>query len=151
MPAGFSVMLALGIGAEEPHPTSPETSGLVIGKNAIYVAEQKPSKTVTVAAVRLNQPGFVVIHEDAAGVPGAVLGASVLLPVGDVKNIPPLPLSRETKDGDMIYAMLHIDDGDGIFDLIRDAPARDPIGESPVTMIIHVSAKATESPDAVNW
>ena len=143
---------------KEPTPTG-DTSGLIVGRNAIYVAEQAPSRTVLVAVARLEKPGFVVIHEDNAGPlrrsfneaskPGKILGTSGVLPAGETKNLTPIALSRMTKDGETLYAMLHFDDGDGVFDPSKDKPAIDSISKEPVMMIFTVSTDAS-APAAVN-
>lgn len=141
---------ALFFGGSREKSGSPRDSvGLVIGANAIYVAEQVPSRTLAVAVVRLEKPGFVVIHEDAAGTPGGILGISGALPAGETNNLTPIPLSRLTQDGETLYALLHLDDGDGVFDAIKDKPALDPVGALPMMMIVTVSAEATE-PGAVS-
>lgn len=137
-------------GGVKPSDTGGNSSGLVVGKNAIYVAEQVPSKIVSAAVVHLEKPGFVVIHEDAAGVPGAILGVSGLLAAGETKSPALISLSRATKDGETIYAMLHLDNGDGVFDVGGDKPAaEDRVGGEPVMMVVTVSADAVE-PGAVN-
>ncbi|MEK7281070.1 MAG: hypothetical protein AAB037_01800, partial [Chloroflexota bacterium] len=115
-----------------------DSGGFVIGANAIYVAEQAPSPTLAVVVVRLEKPGFVVVHEDAAGAPGAILGRSAVLPAGETNNPASIPLSRPTRDGETLYAMLYLDDGDGIFDATKDKPALDPVGALPVMMIVIV-------------
>ncbi len=131
-----------------PVPTS-DSAGYFIGKTAIYVAEQSPSRTVSVAVARLEKSGFVAIHEDNADKPGKILGVSSVLPAGETKNLTPIALSRVTKDGETLYAMIHPDDGDGVFDPAKDKPAQDSlIGES-VMMIFTVSVDAS-APGAVN-
>lgn len=121
-----------------------DSAGFIVGRNAIYVAEQSPSRTVSVAVARLEKPGFVVIHEDSAGKPGKILGTSSVLPTGEIKNLTPIGLSRTTKDGETLYAMLHLDDGDNIFDPAKDKPALDSLGSEPVMMIFTVSVGANE-------
>ena len=54
-------------GGNEGSDTPQDSAGLVIGANAIYVAEQAPSRTLSVALVRLEKPGFEAVHEDVAG------------------------------------------------------------------------------------
>ncbi len=135
-------------GYEEPD-SSRDSAGFIIGTNAIYVAEQVPSETLSIAVVRLEKPGFVVIHEDVTGVPGGILGASELLMEGETNNLASIPLSRLTRDGETLYAMLHLDDGDGIFDAMNDKPALDPINALPVMMIVTVGAEVTE-PGAIS-
>ena len=132
----------------KPGSTS-DSAGLIVSKNAIYVAEQTSSRTVSVALARLLKRGFVVIHEDNAGKPGNILGASNALAAGETKNLAPIALSRATKDGETLYAMIHLDDGDGIFNVVKDKPAEDFLNNSPVMMIFTVSSDARE-PGAVN-
>ncbi len=116
-----------------------DSTNLIVGRNAIYVDEQSLSRTVSVAVVRLEKTGFVVIHEDNAGKPGKILGASNALPTGETKNLTPIALSRTTLDGETLYAMLHLDDGDGTFDATKDKPAQDSVDGSPVMMIFSTS------------
>ena len=137
--------LFLGGGGRQAD-TGGDSSGFIVGKNAIYVAEQAPRRSISVAVVHLEQSGFAVIHEDAAGAPGKILGASGLLPTGETKNAS-IPLSRATKDGETLYAMLHLDDGDGAFDAAKDKPAKDSVGGEPVMMIVTVSVGAEEPAD----
>ncbi len=132
----------------KPTPTG-DSVGLIVGRNAIYVAEQSPSRIVSVAVVRLEKVGFVVIHEDNAGKSGKILGASGALPAGETKNLTPITISRTTVDGETLYAMIHLDDGDGTFDATKDEPAQDSLGGEPVMMIFTVSLDASE-PGAVN-
>ncbi len=152
----FVIIVAIIVGAafffrsgRERFGSLRDSAGLIIGANAIYVADQAPSQTLAVAVVHLEKPGFVVIHEDAAGAPGKILGASGALPTGETNNPASIPLSRPTRNGETLYAMLHLDDGDSVFDAMKDKPALDSVGALPVMMIITVSAEATE-PDAVN-
>jgi hypothetical protein len=145
-----SVIVGVAIffrGGREESVSPGDSAGLVIGANAIYVAEQAPSRTLVVAVVRLANPGFVVVHEDAASTPGGILGVSELLTTGETKDLTLIPLSRMTQDGEMLYAMIHLDDGDGIFDALKDKSALDPIGTLPVMMIVTISAEADESGD----
>jgi hypothetical protein len=136
-------------GGREGSDTPQDSAGFVIGANAIYVAEQGPSQTLSVALVRLEKPGFVAIHEDAAGAVGGILGVSGVLPAGETNNLEPIPLSRLTRDGETLYIMLHFDDGDGIFDAVKDKPVLDPVSALPMMMIVTVSADTTDS-SAVN-
>lgn len=125
------------------------STGLVIGENAIYVAEQAPSRILTVVVVHLQKPGFVVVHEATAGFPGEIFGRSAILQAGETNNPASVSLSRVTRDGETLYVMLHLDDGDGVFNAVKDKPALDPVNALPVMMIITVSAEATE-PGAVS-
>lgn len=144
-----SVSLFFRDGREEISLHGSDSTGLVISTSAIYVAEQAPSQTVAVTLIRLEKSGFVVIHEDVADVPGKILGISKLLPTGETNNLKPILLSRPTRDGETLYAMIHLDDGDSIFDEVKDRPALDPISGLPMMMIFSVSTEATE-PGAVS-
>ena len=126
-----------------------DSTHLIVSNNAIYVAEQPPSKTVSVTFARLEKPGFLVIHEDNADKPGKILGKSYLLPGGEAKNLTPIVLSRETVDNETLYAMIHLDDGDGVFDPTEDKPVLDSASGEPVMMIFTISADAT-MPGAIN-
>lgn len=126
-----------------------DSSGLIISNSAIYVAEQTPGPSVSVSIARLEEPGFVVIHEDTAGAAGKILGASSLLPAGETKNLPPIMLFRATTDGETVYAMLHLDNGDNWFDAAKDKPALDSVSGTPVMMAVTISKDAAE-PGAVN-
>lgn len=122
-------------------------SGLVIGRSAIYVSDQAPSEHIAVGFVVLEQPGFVVIHEEGQGAPDAILGVSSLVGAGEVSDLPPIPLSRATRDGETLFAMLHADDGDGAFDPAKDSPVRDAGGE-PLMMQFSID-KESSLPDAI--
>lgn len=126
------------------------SSGLIVGKNAIYAAEQLPGNSVIISVARLEKPGFVVIHEDNAGTPGNILGVSNLLQEGETRDLPAIQLSRTTEDGEDIYAMLHLDDGDGIFDAVKDLPALDSTTNSPVMTTVTISKEAVEAEGEVN-
>ena len=142
------VGIALLQSIQQSKPTN-ESSGLIVSQNAIYIADQTPGQIISVAVARLEKSGFVVIHEDNAGQPGKILGTSGLLAAGENKNLPPISLSRLIKDGETLYAMIHIDDGDGAFDVAKDKPALDSVSGEPVMMIFVVSKDATE-PGAVS-
>ncbi|MBI2064201.1 MAG: hypothetical protein HYT66_00615 [Candidatus Yanofskybacteria bacterium] len=146
--AGVGAMF-LFLGNNDESGSADDFAGLIVRENAIYVAEQPPSNTVSVAVVRLEKPGFAVVHEDVNEVPGGILGASALIAPGETKNSLPVTLSRSTLDGETIYVMLHFDNGDGIFDATKDKPVVDPVTNEPMMMIVVTSKDATE-PDAVN-
>lgn len=135
--------------AKESVAPGNNSSGLIVAKSAIYVSEQKSGNTISVSIARLEKPGFAVVHEDINDKAGAILGASVLLPVGETENLSPISLSRTTTDGETVYAMLHFDDGDGKFNATKDLPAIDSVSGEPITMVVQISEDALE-PGAVN-
>ncbi|MBI5135456.1 cupredoxin domain-containing protein [Candidatus Uhrbacteria bacterium] len=80
----------------------------------VAVDDQPAGATVTVKLVSFEKPGFLTIHEQTNGNPGAVTGVSVLLPKGSSTNVV-VPVSPSTVVGKSYFAMLHSDDGDGAY------------------------------------
>lgn len=124
-------------------------SGFVVGNNSIYVTDQIPGDSIIVSTVRFQKAGFVVVHEDMSGESGDILGVSILLSAGETRDLPPIMLSRELRDGQTVYAMLHTDDGDGKFNVVADNPVLDAMGGVPVMTIVTVSKDAAE-PGIIN-
>ena len=148
--AGIFIGGSFFLAIQEAPDSLDDSSGLIIGKNTIYVAEQVPSRTLAVAVVRLEKPGFVIVHEDASGAPGRIMGISDIVSAGETAPLAPITLSRMTRDGETLYAMLHFDDGDSVFNTATDHPIFDNTTRvDPVMMIIAVSAEAIE-PGAVS-
>ncbi|MBI5126680.1 MAG: hypothetical protein HZA80_02880 [Candidatus Taylorbacteria bacterium] len=103
--------------------------------NRLVVTDQFPGNIVYITTVQLAQDGFVVIHKDNAGAPGAVIG-SVYFPkgIGPTK----VTLTEKTVDGGTYYAMLHSDsNADKQFSETTDATLKDTKG-----MVIMKSFKA---------
>lgn len=126
-----------------------DSSGLRVGRSALYVADQLPGDKIKVSLVHLEKPGFLVIHEDRAGYTGKIIGSSELLSAGETQNPSPVMLSRITTDGEVIYAMLHFDNGNSVFKESEDKPALDSISGEPVMMIVMIS-NDVEEPGAIN-
>lgn len=107
---------------------SPTSELLLVGDNAIAVSDFTAGDKVTVAMVVLEKPGYVVIHEDDLGKPGKVIGKSELVASEEAKNIE-IKLDRKSVDGEILYAMLHTDDGDGKYEFPgADEPIKDEEG-----------------------
>lgn len=115
-----------------------ETATVPGKKNLVAVSDYTVGKTTTVASVVLEKPGYVMIHEDASGKPGAIIGTSAFLPAGESSEVV-VNLKRASKDGEVLYAMLHMDDGDGKFSATNDNPITDSKG-NVVTMNFTVGA-----------
>ena len=118
-----------------------------VGSNAIYVPDQMPGNMIIVEFVSFQEDGFVVVHESKDGKPGAILGNSALVTVGGDQKIA-IQLSRESRDGEELVAMLHRDDGDGTFAAANDTPVKDEQGNT-IMMPFLISRDAV-APDAVN-
>jgi hypothetical protein len=122
-------------------------SGQRVGSNAIYVADVKPGNLVKAPLVVNQKPGFVVIHKDENDKFGTIIGSSPLVPAGTNNNVE-ISLTESTVEGQKLYAMLHVDDGDGTFDPAKDLPAEDGLG-NVLHMIFYASADAPDEPAAV--
>lgn len=126
--------------APDPTRTATFEGMLALGGNAIYVENQTAGSTfVLVGFAVLSQPGFVVIYSDNGGVPGSVIGESFLLPSGGEHLI--VPLDEPLVDGQVYYAMLYHDDGDGRFREDADTQATDS-QQSVILMSFLASAES---------
>ncbi len=90
--------------------------------NRIVMSDQYPGNVVYLSSVQLAKPGWVAIHRDNNGQPGAVIGSTYF-----ESGINPgrINLTQNTTEGGTYYAMLHSDDGDKKFDAAKDQPLRD--------------------------
>lgn len=91
-----------------------EDSGLSERKNEILLSDFSQGEIITVEYVLLENSGYVAIHEQVNGKPGKVIGVSELLESGESENVK-VPLDRESEKGEILFAFLHHDDGDGEF------------------------------------
>lgn len=119
------------------------SSSMLAEENAVMVSDQRPGTTVT-GTVVLASPGYLVIHEDNAGQPGAALGASALLQAGQNSGLK-VTLSRAMKEGETLHAMLHTDDGDRVFSAALDTLVQSRLG-GPIHGTFEVSANASPEP-----
>ncbi len=103
-------------GQEQEGTSTPPSAGAV---NEILVESQGPASSVRVAFVSLLENGFVVVHEETDGIPGAILGVSGFVRAGANKDIS-VSLSRSSKSGEKLLAILHGDDGNERFDERKD-------------------------------
>lgn len=110
-------------------------STALVEKVSLLVNDQFPGTLIFVSSVELPKGGWVVIHRDEEGRPGAVIGAGYFAPdvsTGEVN------LSTETKEGENYLAVLYRDNGDTNFDSRIDQVYRDDN-----TQIVAVSFKIT--------
>ena len=99
-------------------------------KNAIAVFDQPPGSKVMVSKVVLENRSWLAVHEDAAGAPGRILGAQ-RFPAGQWQG--EVELARATFGGGKYYAMIHMDDGDNVFDHTKDLPLKNVQGQVVMT------------------
>lgn len=83
----------------------------VVTKNMVMTDEVMPGDSVMVSEAYLEQAGFIVVHEDEDGAPGDVIGVSDYLGEGNIEDEEIL-LDRVVEGGEVLYVMLHEDDGD---------------------------------------
>ena len=128
------------LGIEQPTDTT--STSMRAEENMVVVMEQKPGNSIR-GMVHLAAPGYLVIHEDDNGEPGAIIGSSSLLPAGDTDGII-VPLSRATKDGEILHAMLHFEKGaNARFTAAEDTPVPSALG-GPISGWFHI---ADDAPD----
>lgn len=120
-----------------PTPTASPTDSEA---NRIVVADQYPGNVVYISSVTLEKGGWVEIHKDNNGTPGAIIG-SIYLDAGI--NPAKITLTEKTMDGALYYAMLHSDDGDKKFDATKDLPLKDSNG-STIMKSFRASSSVTE-------
>ncbi|MCH7597931.1 hypothetical protein IID27_02720 [Patescibacteria group bacterium] len=77
---------------------------------------QNEGAVAVIDFVTLAESGYVVVHRATEdNTPGSVIGNSDLLSEGSAQNIT-IDLSEDIADGDVLYFMLHRDDGNGIYE-----------------------------------
>ncbi|MBI4257264.1 hypothetical protein HY626_04385 [Candidatus Uhrbacteria bacterium] len=120
---------------------------LDLGGNAIYVENQKSgSSSVLVGFVVLSVPGYIVIYNDDGGVPGSVVGESVLLQTGGEHLT--VSLGEPLVENKVYYAMLYQDDGDGQFREDTDTQAVDS-EQSVILMTFLATPEAQPEPGSI--
>lgn len=127
---------------QAPVVTQVESPTTVLPSNSVSVSAQKAGKVATVSAT-LGESGYVVIHEETDGKPAKVIGNLSVLPSGSYNNLT-VNLTRASKDGENLYAMLHLDDGDGTYGFPdEDFPIKDEQGN-----VVLVKFTIGETPEA---
>lgn len=113
---------------------SPLTSLRRLG-NVIVAHDQPSSGEIVIAYVALAEPSFIVLTEEKTG---ATLAVSRLLPEGEARAVG-IVVDGGVRAG-FVYAAVRRDDGDGLFDATKDAPARDARGAAAITRILVTDA-----------
>ena len=90
-------------------PSGPPTSPAEV----LFNAQESDGTSIVVASVTLPAPGFIAVHSNADGSPGAIIGHSALLPAGTSTDVV-VPLDTPLTETDLLFPMAHIDmDEDG--------------------------------------
>lgn len=124
-------------GATSPPPAQ---GTLPAGGNAIAVNDQPPGSKVAIPLLTLARDGWVVVHEEAGGWPGAILGAQRFNAGANQSGS--VELLRPTEEGKVYFAMLHADDGDRQFDHTKDLPIQDPQGNTILMRFVAAAGPA---------
>lgn len=108
----------------------------------LRVVDQKPysdgviiENRVYMTQVDLAWPGFVAVYENPYDKYGTLVGTSRFLPAGKHMYVP-ADLVKEYKPGAVLYAILHRDTGDGIYNLVQDQTVKDKYGFEVVDSFI---------------
>lgn len=88
--------------------------------SAMSVPEGQASLTSVDVNVTIAKPGFITIHRAISTAPGPIVGTSSLVDVGE--QTVTLALTEAMTPGFTYIALLHVDDGDGIFVVNDDLP-----------------------------
>ncbi len=106
------------------------SAGMRAEENMVVVSEQRPGNIVTGSLMYLAAPGYLVIHEDNNGEPGAIIGSSAQIDAGESTDVK-VTLSRSSKDGEILHAMLHFEKGgNSAFSAAEDTPVPSVLGGS---------------------
>lgn len=132
---GIIVAVIIGIfvwryfsGKTGPNEQAGEQNGQVaVMEDSIFVANQKPGRFVNVGRAALSKKGFVAIHQEEEGAPGAIIGFGSLLNTGESRNFS-VTLNRKSVAGENFYAMIHWDNDNGAFSPAEDVAATDKAG-----------------------
>jgi hypothetical protein len=127
----LTLMLIVAIGPErgdiQPVITFTHKAGSTApmaysGREHIQVIDQNVTAgKVIILSAALKENGYVVIHKEEKGKPGPIIGVSNMIAPGLYSNRS-VVLTEGVAQGDILYAMLHADNGDGIFTPKDDAP-----------------------------
>jgi len=122
-----AALIQIGIDASTsaPTPVSPTQPPVAptqpSAAETSIVVEDHPSDTreATIKEVRLQHAGYVVIHQSENGSAGSIVGHSGLLQPGVHTNvkvaIDPIVIGQNK-----LFAMVHVDNGDGIYNFPPD-------------------------------
>jgi hypothetical protein len=143
-------LLSLSSKQNRPQPSDPSL-GMLVESNAIVVSDQKPADRLIMTKIffdRSGPGGYVVVHKDANGVPGDSIGTSIYLEPGEYDNVA-IDLTATVTNGETLYAMLHNDDGDALFDAQKDLPVVSTVIADEPIMGMFVIDENAELPGAV--
>lgn len=117
---------------------------LAVGDDAIYLENQPAGvEEVQVGYVKLSRPGYVIIAADDDGVPGKRIGTSVPLE-GETEHFT-VSLTETLEHDAVYYAVVHHDNGDGVFDVSTDPAANDSLDSVVLMTFLALEGAAPET------
>jgi len=109
--------------------TEEEGDAMEKDDSSITASDQPAASSVAIDSATLIAPGYIVIHEQTDGELGPVIGNGELYEAGSFENVS-VALDRPSVTGETLYAMLHDDDGNGLYEFPgADAPTVNKAGE----------------------
>ncbi|KXK08640.1 MAG: hypothetical protein UZ21_OP11001000631 [Microgenomates bacterium OLB22] len=85
----------------------------------LIVHDQFAVDDLLVKSVTMEKPGYIALHMSFEGKPGSVIAHSPLLEIGQQKDVVIL-LTEPIATGTALFAMIHEDDGDGVWEFPGD-------------------------------
>jgi hypothetical protein len=128
MPAKAKAVIQKPVGAD---------SVLYGGREHIIAIDQMVSGKVAVLSAALNGYGYVVIHKDEKGKPGQIIGTSKMIAPG-LYSDRLVNLFESVAPGEMLYATLYRDNGDGVFSSTDDVAVTDSDGTVLMTKFMSI-------------
>ena len=108
-------------------------------------AQDSDGTSIVVASVTLPAQGFIAVHADADGAPGAVIGHSDLLPAGNSTDVK-VTLDEAITESTTLWPMVHIDiDGDGVYTFMPPDNAIDVPGITADGMVAVLAVEVSIS------
>lgn len=89
--------------------------------NSIVLAETDTGNFVTIAYANLTQPGFIAVYKVNSNSETLPIGHTDLLPPAIISNLK-LEINTVVAEKQTIVAVLHQDDGDGVFEFPESDP-----------------------------
>lgn len=95
--------------------------------NTIVANDQPLGDSAIIAEVALAQDGYVVLHKSRNGLPMDIIGISEVLVSGIYSDVA-VEYSADVSPDEEVIALIHEDNGDGIFSPADDISALDDEG-----------------------
>jgi len=120
-----------------------------------FLDQRTDGTAVVVAEVTLPGPGFVALHADEDGVPGAILGISAVLDEGTAAEVA-ITLDRPLETTQQVFAVAYVDrDRDGVagltspdsLDDVAQGPDGGPARAQAVITLVRLSPAEVEVED----